>query len=745
MPPVGVGGIRNWRAASGTVGLVGQCPEFGAVIVAGCDHRMRPEESSCVCPGCGTRCEGLFRGCPEVWASRSDDQPISGTPTRARPTVAPTAAVRPPAGKSAPRPSAAPPPAKAVPPLVKAVPPQARAETLVSKVETGVASAQAGNAKAEAAVRKQKDAGIRLRAEADAMREALERSFERMAAELADRAREIDARAREIDVEAAAQLREIEHARASMPAEVRKSIAGVLPGLVAESVRIAIDSRRQDQPSPASIAEEVQHSIAASLPAMVADAVDDALGSRAADPTEDRPEGGLARPEHRALAEARQRSLEHRIDGLTRRHQEIDDRITDRLRALDDDRVALAELVRRQDELARAVADAAEHNSRLVAWVDDAVPARVAASVESALKVHGASLRSSLEQVDRARADTETLGRTIQESSERLMETLYRRDQEVEERSGAHLRALEEERAALAALLENGRDQVAKLVIRAMPAMVDAAVRTAMERHAAERREPALEMANRLRADADIMRETLQRSFEKMMESLATREHELADAAAAHGRKVDHDKGELGELRASVANSLTETLPAMVADSVRTAEEEHRETLEAARNDMARLRTESEATAAELREAVADLRAAALAQRSEAVERQAAASVRALEDMRSAMARPTAGVARANGGPRAVTPPPPPPQELPTEPLYELETVGDEVSIPERPLLGKSSVPRSRRVERRLLKIDDRDDEPWRPLDRRQAALSDLLDGDDAERTGGKDGSLSSF
>ena len=115
------------------------------------------------------------------------------------------------------------------------------------------------------------------------------------------------------------------------------------------------------------------------------------------------------------------------------------------------------------------------------------------------------------------------------------------------------------------------------------------------------------------------------------------------------------DKGELAELRASVAASLTETLPAMVADSVRAAEEEHRAALEAARHDMARLRAESEATAAELREAVADLRAAALVQRSEAVERQAAASEQALDDMRSAMARPTAGAARATGGPRAVT------------------------------------------------------------------------------------------
>ncbi len=614
-------------------------------------------------------------------------------------------------------------------------------------------------ARSEPGARKQKDVGVRLRAEAEAMREALERSFETMEAELADRARQIDARARELDERAAAQLRAIEHDRASVPAEVRKSIAGVLPGLVAEAVRISIDSRRSDQPSAASVADEVRHLLAATVPGMVADAVDVALESRAAEQAGAGPEGSPPRPEDRALAAARQRSLEKRIDGLTRRHQEIDDRITDRLRAIDDDRAALAELARRQDQLAKAVADAAEHDTRLVAWVDDAVPAHVAAAVESALDAQGASLQSSLEQVERARADTETLGKTIQESSERLMESLYRRDQEIEERGAAQLIALEEERAALAVLLENGRDEVAKLVIRAMPAMVDAAVRTAMDRHASERREPALELANRLRAEADIMREALQRSFEKMMESLAAREHELADAAAAHGRRVEHDTGELADLRASVTASLTETLPAMVADSVRAAEEEHRASLEAARHDMARLRAESEATAAELREAVAGLRAAALVQRSEAVERQAAASEQALESMRSVMTRPAVArptvaratgaaaraddpAGRANGGPNAVTLP----SSTDPEPLYELEeTVDEEELRPERPLLGKSPVPRSRRVERRLLKIDDRDGEPWRPLDRRQAALSDLLDSDDAERSGGKDGSLSSF
>jgi hypothetical protein len=155
------------------------------------------------------------------------------------------------------------------------------------------------------------------------------------------------------------------------------------------------------------------------------------------------------------------------------------------------------------------------------------------------------------------------------------------------------------------------------------------------------------------------------------------------------------------------------------------------------------------------------MRAAAVAQRAEAVERQAAASERALEGLRSAIARPAASA--GNGRPRATTPPSPPtteptkptkptkpamkptadptiqwaaePPAQPTaapaadaEPLYELETmIVEETDV--RPIERRASpVPRARRVERRMLRIDDRDDAQWRPLDRRQAALSELLD-----------------
>jgi hypothetical protein len=594
------------------------------------------------------------------------------------------------------------------------------------------------------------------------MREAQERSFERMGAELAVQASELEHRgraladwARQIDERAAAHGRALEHDRALVPGEMRKSVAELLPGMVAEAVRIAIDARRSEPTtSRTSVADEVRQTVAGLVPGMVAEAVDFALASRPADPYDK--ESGAPRPlsEHDPIITARQRSLEKRIDGLTRRDQEIDDRVTTHLRSLDDDRAALSELVRRQDQLERSAADAAGQYGQLVAWVDDAVPGRVADAVRTTLEAHAAALSSNAERAERVRVETETLGRAVQEASERIMETLYRRDQEVDERSAAQLGALEDQRAALAALLESGRDQIVQSVVGVIPAMVDDAVRTAMARFANERRVPALEQATRLRADSDIMREGLQRSFEKMMESLAVREQELDDRAAAYVRAVEHEKGELAEIRSQVAASLSEALPGMVAEVVRATDEQHRADLEAAHGEMARLRAESEAATTELREAVAEMRAAAVAQRAEAVERQAAASERALEGLRSAIARPGASGA-GNGRPRATTPPPPPPRAEasmkatadPTirwaadppakpnvapaadaEPMYELETlIVEEADVP--PIERRPSpVPRARRVERRLLRIDDRDDAQWRPLDRRQAALSDLLD-----------------
>jgi len=706
------------------------------VISAGCDHRMRAEASSCVCPGCGTVCTGLFKGCPDVWAARTEvAQPVI---VRAKPTAAARAAIGAPkaasTGNGARRPPAV--PSAAEPP--RAAPSPVAADPVMAKPDSGP--------------RKPKEGANRLRAEAEAMRETFERSFEEMAADLAARAREIDDRA-------AAHLRALDQDRASLPHELRKSMAEVLPGMVADAVRPALDARRPQLPTPEgeirrSIAgvlpgmvaeavrlaidarppersarpslDDIRQSVAGVLPGVVADAVDLAMEARPTTQPSSAPEGPRQRSEHDQIVAARQRSLEKRVDGLTRRDQEIDDRVTTHLRAIDDDRAALAELVRRQDQLERSIADAdlTGRHERLVAWVNQAVPERVAAAVQATLEAHAAALSGTLERVERARADTEAVARTAQEASEGIIETLSRRDQEIDERAAAHLQVLEAERAELAKLLESGRDQVAQSVLIVLPAMVDDAVRTAMAGYATERRAPVLEMASRLRADADVMRDSLQRSFEKMMESLATREQELEERTAAQGRVVDREREELAELRGQVAASLTEGLPAMVADAVRAAEESHRAELDQARQEMERVRVESETATAALREAVADMRAAEQAQRKEAVERQAAASERAFEGLRSAVARPAAGaVARVRSATVAAS-------ASDTEPSPP-DATADETPKGRPGPLARSTVPRARRVERRMLKIDDGDDHPWRPLDRRQADLSDLLDSRD--------------
>jgi len=600
--------------------------------------------------------------------------------------------------------------------------------------------------KPDPAARKPKD-GSKLRAEAESLREALERSSEMLADQLADRAREIDDKA-------AAHLRALEQERGSLPGELRASIAAVLPGMVADAVDVAVASRPVEAPPLGTLSDELRRSIAAALPGMVAEAVRVATAARAPErlprtslPDEvrrsvagvlpsmvadavnlalatraaalpDPADGALPRAGHDAIIEARQRSLEKRLDGVTRRAQQIDDRVTTHLRAIDDDRAAMSDVQQRQQELAQSLTDAdlTGHHNRLAVWVNETVPKIVAVAVQAPLEAQSTSMAASLDRAERVRSDVEVLGRTVQETSERVMGTLFRRDQEVDARAAAQLRILEEERSALAALLEGGRDQITESVVGALPTIVDDAVRRAMERYATERRAPALEMATRLRSDADVMRETLQRSFEKMMEALAVREQELDERVTASVRAYEHEKAELAELRSQVAGSLAESLPAMVADAVRPAEELHRADLEAARAETARLRAESEATAAELREAVAGLRAA-LADREESSRLQAAASERALEGLRSAMARRGSG---ANGRPGS----------LPAAPV-EATVVDDAHDGPrDGPVAaGRSSVPRARRVERRMLKIDDGDDGPWRPLDRRQAALSDLLDG----------------
>jgi hypothetical protein len=562
---------------------------------------------------------------------------------------------------------------------------RAEAEAVRNKAEAVRTEAEAVRTEAAAMAA----TAERMRAEADSMRERLERSAQAMVAELTARAQEIDDRA-------SAHLRALEHDRASLPDEVRKAIAGVLPGMVADAVLLDLASRPLDPPAGAGEAG-----------------------------------GPRLRAEHDPIVHARQRSVEKRLDALTRRDQEIDDRISTQLRLNDEDRAGLAELVRRQDQLERSLVDADPigRHDRLVAWINDVVPARVGAAVEATLAAQRAGLSASIEQAERARADAEAMSRDVQESSERIMRGLLRRDHEADERAAVQLGILNEERAALAQLLETGRDEVARSVIAVLPAMVEDAIRTAMVRYATERRAPLQELADRLRADSGVMRESLQRSFEKMMESLAAREQEMEDRAAAHVRSVAHEKSELGELRSQLTVSLTETVAAAVAEAVRAAGEDRRAEMDAAREELERLRAENEVATAELREAVAEMRAE-LARGQDSVERQAAASERAIEGLRSALTRP---VSSANGRSSRAPDGPPPATDEPAETVDADAPAAPEVTVVDETdggmvVYGKSVVPRARRVERRMLKIDDRDDASWRPLDRRQAKLSELLD-----------------
>jgi hypothetical protein len=114
-----------------------------------------------------------------------------------------------------------------------------------------------------------------------------------------------------------------------------------------------------------------------------------------------------------------------------------------------------------------------------------------------------------------------------------------------------------------------------------------------------------------------------------------------------------------------------------------------------------------------------------LTDRDEALARQAAAYERAIEGVRAALVAPPAVPFR-----RPVPVPRSEPEPGPGPERAEV-TVVDDAEVEVVPAPVRSSVPRARRVERRMLKIDDRDDAddgPWRPLDRREAALSDLLD-----------------
>src|SRR5205085_1308616 len=128
---------------------------------------------------------------------------------------------------------------------------------------------------------------------------------------------------------------------------------------------------------------------------------------------------------------------------------------------------------------------------QLVQWLADAVPASVAAEVDAAMKVKAAALSTAVGRVEKVRTDTKALADAMRESSERVLDTLFRRDQD----SASQLQALAEERAAMTEMLEGGRAEIAQSVVNSLPALVEVAVRTAMERYATERRSGVLELA----------------------------------------------------------------------------------------------------------------------------------------------------------------------------------------------------------------------------------------------------------
>ena len=578
---------------------MGRCTEFGVIIKAGCDHTMQAGASSCTCVGCGVVCRGQYAGCPEVWAGAGPTTIAVAPPKRlakagpshsvihrgkAADRQAPTESGPPvphaprdswfeavditpaPTDTALPAPAPVPPPVRApqpVPqpdwipapaPVATAPPPVATPEppaaAAVARLETRAAEIEGWAAEvtrtfeAERARLERMATDLATRAgEIDERAMAHTRAFEndrawleRLAAELPTRARQLDdraeahlrmletdraslealgqqlmVRAHEIDARAAAYFQAVDHDRTDLPEELRRSIGATLPALVAEAVRLDTARRAERQPPPP-------------------------------------PEVPPTRVEADPIIEARQRSLEKQVDGLTRRTQEIDERVTTHLRAIDDDRAVLADVIHHQDRMAQAIADA-DFDGRYDRLVNDVIPDAVAGTVDAAMKAKAAALSTAVGRVEKVRADTKAMADNIRESSERMLDALFRRDQD----SASQLQALAEERAAMTEMLEGGRDEIAKSVVNSLPALVEVAVRTAMERYATERRSGVQELASRLRADADVMRDALQRSFEKMMEALAGREQALEERAAAQVKAIGHEKSALTDLWSKAA------------------------------------------------------------------------------------------------------------------------------------------------------------------------------------------------
>ncbi len=629
------------------------------IIKSGCKHKMRAEESQCSCQECGTVCLGQYSGCPEVWDRRDRSyDPIQAGVAASPPDYEPAAwpavirHVPPPRARTAERTQPRPPPPDIEPLVVPAAVPPPPPLPLPPAPPA----------------RRQPPIPVRA-APPPAFEGArdLDEWFQQATAELSARAFDIDERAE-------AHARAFEHDRAWL-----ERMLNELPTRARE-----LDAR---------IAAHLE-----AVPSLVVDAVRGEYGAKAG-------------PDPIVNINARQRSLEKRIEAIARRAQEIDERVGSHLRTIEDDRGVLADVVRHQDRLAQQLSevDVGERHKRLTEWVHEAIPAVAASAVDAALGAQTSSIAAAVARAERIRSDMQVAAEQNQAAAERMLEALFRRDKEIVDQ----LQALQQEREAVAAIIEGGRDEIAHSVLNSLPALVDVAVRTAMERYATERRSGVTDLSNRLRADADVMRDAMQRSFEKIMESLAVKEQLVDERAAAHLRSLEHDRTTVTELWQKAARSVTDALPSLVADAVASAGADSRDEVE-------RLRRDNEAALADLNQAVAELKEA-LVDRDGVVQRQAAAYERALDGLRSAISRPA-------GEP--TTRPARLPEPVPTSASASASASGA-YDPRGRVKLGRSNIPREQRVERRMLKLDDRDDAAWPALGRREAALTDLLDGPD--------------
>ena len=267
-------------------------------------------------------------------------------------------------------------------------------------------------------------------------------------------------------------------------------------------------------------------------------------------------------------------------------------------------------------------------------------------AVRTALETQ-TTITELVRRAEHAQAEAEAAGEKLRSSAETMLEALYRRDADVDDRVAAHRRQLEDDAlGGLADLLDGGMAE-ARAIVAQVPAMVDEAFRARLERYEADRRESEKGMANQLRAEAELAQESRLRSFEEMM---ATRERVVDDRAAAHDEAHQEEQRELAQLQGQLSRLLAETLPQMIADEVSDAIRCLRTEQESVRRETERQAAETEALTAELRVAVAETQAALAF--DGALGRQAEAYRQALEELRSAIAKQSP----ANGQSAPTTP-----------------------------------------------------------------------------------------